>query len=33
LMYVFRISRASISRLNPEVCNAIITSLRQLVKA
>jgi hypothetical protein len=33
LMYLFRIFRASISILIPEVCNAIITALRKYVKA
>jgi hypothetical protein len=33
LMYLFRIFRASISRVIPEVCNAIITALREYVKA
>jgi hypothetical protein len=33
LMYLFRIFRASISRLIPEVCNAIITALHHYVKA
>jgi hypothetical protein len=33
LMYLFRILRASSSRLIPEVCNAIIAALREQVKA
>jgi hypothetical protein len=33
VMYLFRIFRASISRLIPEVCNAKITARREYVKA
>ncbi|KAG8230437.1 hypothetical protein J437_LFUL015459 [Ladona fulva] len=32
LMYTFRISKQSISEIVPEVCEAIITSLKQYVK-
>jgi hypothetical protein len=33
LMYLYRIFRASISTLLAEVCNAIVTALREYVKA
>jgi hypothetical protein len=33
LMYLFRIFWASISRVIPEVCNAMITALREYIKA
>jgi hypothetical protein len=33
LMYLFRIFRASTSKLIPEIRNAIVTALREYVKA